>query len=153
MVRNHQLTWATLIITALVVLIAAYIDVFVQNRVKSKTPPQKTQIQTQSDNQHHQHASDTHQNTEIIKSIGMQHHHTNKPRFDIQSLPSELQDYLDQRQAKEFKLEKTAKGFRLEANGQWEVVTMAIVEEDGSITLVERQVQPQRPINLPAPSS
>ena len=151
MIRNHQLTWATLITTALVVLIAAYIDVFMQNRVKSKTQPQKTQLQTQYDDD--QHASERHQNTEVINPVGMQHHHPNKPRFDVLGLPSELQDYLDQRQAKEFKLEQTPKGFRLQANGQWEVVTMAIVEDDGSITLVERQVQPQRPINLPAPSS
>ena len=158
MIRKHQQTWAILITTAVVVLIAAYIDVFLQNRVppKPQSLPQKTHIdksQIQHDIRDDQQLNQVEHNVEIIKAMGSPHQHANKPRFDTPNLPPELQNYLQQRQNAEFQIESTPSGFRLETNGQWEVVTMAVVAEDGSITLVERQVQPQRPIDLPAPSS
>ena len=150
MIRKYQLTLSLLLVLAVLVLIAAYIDLFIKNRSHVTVQPattgqQKVAIQHPMPNAENK--------TAAIQTLGIQHQHSNKPRFDIPELPTELQEFLNERQQASFELEPTSSGYRLQANGQWEVVTMAIVNEDGSITLIERQVQPQQPIDLPAPSS
>ena len=41
-------------------------------------------------------------------------------------------------------------GFSLPARRQWEVVTMAVINPDGSMSTVERQIQPHGQVEVPA---
>lgn len=72
---------------------------------------------------------------------------------DSGALPEHLQTYINERRLPASELTPVPNGqggFSLPARRQWEVVTMAVINPDGSMSTVERQIQPHGQVEVPA---